>query len=618
VSLHLVNRSEILSGCGVIVLVLLFAGMVQLSGRSLPKRDAFLVASQAAPALVAVDTLEAIVVGGGIAGLSAAYELGKGGARVRVVDMASVFGGHAVMATGDLCIVDTPFQEQRGIQDSVEIAYRDFMTWGEDPNPQWVRYYVEHSREEIYDWVTSLGVTFETLVLPAGNSVERTHRTAGRGISLVTPIFSDCAQRPNISFSWNTQVERLLRKGDRIDGVLVTDTRSGASAELHALVVVLATGGFQSNLDMVRESWATALPFPERFLIGSGIHSLGTGHKIAATAGAKLEHLDRQWNYITGLPDPRHPEGNRGLHAVNPDSAWVDARGQRFIAERSSTKLGFPLLVRLPGSTYWSIFDEASKRSFWVAGSEWSSFEAIERHIFANPKLVKIADTLHELATLSGLPATQLQDTIAHWNEMVDKGVDEDFGRFGPGKTYKPKKIAQPPFYAIQFYPLTRKSMGGVAIDDRGRVLDTEGKVIAGLYAAGELTGVGGINGKAALEGTFLGPSMVTGRVAGRTALSEIGVKVAPARRDMPLQKPLIEQNTTALCTSCHALSSLVEKQRAGYWHFESVHRLVLHKGLDCMQCHSELGPVYEPARHKLDRLMMVRACPVCHSGEDH
>src|SRR5579863_2229481 len=112
---------------------------------------------------VAPPSPDAIVVGAGIAGLSAAYELAKGGAGVLVVDVASVFGGHAVMATGDLCIVGTPYQESQGFHDTPDLAYGDFVSWGEDANTKWVRYYVDHSREEIYDWLVGMGVTFEAL-----------------------------------------------------------------------------------------------------------------------------------------------------------------------------------------------------------------------------------------------------------------------------------------------------------------------------------------------------------------------------------------------------------------------------------------------------------------------
>ncbi|HXK16951.1 MAG TPA: FAD-dependent oxidoreductase [Polyangiaceae bacterium] len=558
---------------------------------------------------------DAIVVGAGIAGLSAAYELAKGGARVTIIDTASVFGGHAVMATGDLCLVATPFQEAQGIKDSPDLAYQDFMKWGEDANPEWVRYYVDHSRPEVYDWLTSLGVSFETLVLPAGNSVKRTHRTKGRGIGLVSPIFAECARRPNVSFQWNTRAERLLVEGGRIAGVAARNVRSQANVELHARVVVLATGGFQSNLDMVRASWSGDLPFPEHFLIGSGINSTGTGHGLAKSAGAELTRLDHQWNYITGLPDPRFADGSRGLNAVNPDSIWVNSDAKRFIAEKSSPKLGFPKLVSQKGATYWSIFDEGTKHSFWVAGSDWSSFDTIERLIFADPKLVKTAASLDELAAKAGLPAKELKATVEHYNQMVDKGVDDEFQRFGPGKDFKPKKVLKAPYYAVQFFPLTRKSMGGVAIDTQARVLDANKRPIAGLYAAGELTGLGGLNGKAALEGTFLAPSIVTGRVAGRAALLEIGAKSAPPI--LPLETPVQVPQSKETCLACHQLPTLVAQPRAGYWHFEKVHSVVLDKQFECSKCHSELGSTFDLARHHIDRLAQPRVCTTCHSGED-
>jgi flavocytochrome c len=559
------------------------------------------------------------VVGSGIAGLSAAYELAKGGANVTIVDMASVFGGHAVMATGDLCLVATPYQEAQGIHDSPDRAYEDFVQWGEDPNPAWARYYVDHSREEIYDWVTSLGVTFETLVSPAGNSVRRTHRTKGRGIGLVTPIFRECARRSNIRFVYNTRLDRLLTSDGRVVGIAATNVRTDETVELRADAIVLATGGFQSNLDMVRAAWPKESPFPERFLVGSGMNSMGTGHRIAQEAGAALINLDHQWNYITGLPDPRFPDGKRGLNAQNKSSIWVNADGKRFVAEQISAKLGFPVVVRQKGSTYWSIFDEDAKRSFWIAGSDWGSFDAIELQIFARHDLVKSAGTIEELANEAGLPAATLRATIDAYNQMVTRGSDTEFARFGPGKDAKPTKIARPPFYAVQFFPLTRKSMGGVAIDASCRVVDRDHQVIPGLFAAGELTGLAGINGKAALEGTFLGPSIVTGRVAGRSALSTLARGEPPAPAPDTSREPdaAPPQSTAQACMACHQLPVLIGKARSGYWHFEKVHGVVLARHYDCMLCHAELGPVYQPSRHRIDRLAQSSTCPRCHSGED-
>jgi flavocytochrome c len=569
---------------------------------------------------------DVIVVGSGIGGLSAAYELALGGADVIVVDMSSVFGGHAVMATGDLTLIDTPYQRAHGIQDSPELAYKDFVTWGEDPDPTWTRRYVDTSREQVYDWLTSLGITFETLVLPPGNSVLRTHRTQGRGIGLVTPVFAEVARRSNVSFRWNERVERLLVTDGRVSGVATTSTRTGAKGELHARAVVLATGGFQSNLEMVKAAWRADVPFPAHMLVGSGWGSLGLGHEVAKAAGAALTRLDHQWNYITGLPDPRYPGANRGLNAYNELSVWVNAEGKRFVPERASPKIALPIVARQTGSTYWSVFDEETKHSFWVAGSDWASWGRVERLIFANPDLMKSAPTLEELAAKCGLPAAALRSTIDHFNQMVDAGTDTDFGRFGPDKKLKPKRIDHPPYYAAQFFPMSRKSLGGVAIDGEARALDGAGRAIPGLYAAGELTGFAGINGKYALEGTFLAPSIVTGRVAGRALVAELAPhKVPPA--PLPLPPPLpatpapsagtSSSATAAACMSCHQLPTLVVQQRPGYWHFEKVHTVVLAKQYDCMRCHADLGPTYEPARHHIDRLAQSRVCTNCHAGED-
>jgi succinate dehydrogenase/fumarate reductase flavoprotein subunit len=200
---------------------------------------------------------------------------------------------------------------------------------------------------------------------------------------------------------------------------------------------------------------------------------------------------------------------------------------------------------------------------------------------------------------------------------MVDRGKDDDFGRFGPDKAYKPRRIEQPPFFAVQFFPLTRKSMGGVAIDGSARVVDASQRVIPGLYAAGELTGVGGINGKAALEGTFLAPSIVTGRVAGRTALVEVGAREPPALRPIPPLPRAVVEGTAPSCMACHDLPNLVHANRTGYWHFEKVHQRVLERGYDCMQCHAEIGPGRVDASHRIDRMAQARVCTHCHSGED-
>ena len=563
---------------------------------------------------------DVIVVGAGIAGLSAAWEAAQAGARVSVVDMWSVFGGHAVMSQGGLCIVGTPVQEARGVRDTPELAFKDFVDWGEDPNTDWVRYYVDHSRREIYDWLTEFGVSFDEVSQPPGNSVPRFHQTHGRGVGLISPIYRACVMDPRVSFVWNLQVTGLVRDGDRIVGIRGRDMRTGESRELRARAAILATGGFQSNLEMVRTFWPSALPFPERILAGSGVNSLGSGLEVAQAAGAVLQNMDHQWNYATGMPDPRYPGLARGLSANNEAALWVNAEARRFVDESLSQRFLLQALLRQTRATYWAIFDEAGKHGFRISGSDWGDFATIERVVFGNPKLVQKAATLDALATTIGLPAEALSTTVQHFNDMVAAGHDTDFGRFGKEGVPIPARIATPPFYAIQFFPLARKSMGGVSIDTAARVVDKGGKSILGLYAAGELTGLAGINGKAGLEGTFLGPSIVTGRVAGRTAVADLGaapmipVTLAPVT-SRPAPRAADTQarfQKTTYCQSCHDLAAAIASPRRGYSHFEKVHGVVLERRYECLECHTTFGR-YVPGAHRIDPVAHIATCVRCH-----
>mgnify|MGYP005728495675 FL=1 len=221
---------------------------------------------------------------------------------------------------------------------------------------------------------------------------------------------------------------------------------------------------------------------------------------------------------------------------------------------------------------------------------------------------MKKADTIEELAKKAGLPAENLKATLARYNKLVDDGRDLDFDRFGPDKTeYNNRaspKLDSPPFYAMQAWPLTRNSMGGVAIDTGCRVLGKDRKPIPGLFAVGELTGLAGINGKAALEGTFLGPCIVTGRVAARTIL------------DRKVEKPKPLPKETLRCVNCHDVEALVEEPRPGFWHFEQSHKIVLERKLNCLLCHAELAP-YDEARHKMNAKKLTSSCVGCHVAQE-
>jgi predicted oxidoreductase len=574
-----------------------------------------------------------IVVGAGISGLCAALEGARRGATVTVIDMGSVFGGHAVMSSGMVCMVGTPEQQTNHIADSAELAYRDFMRFGSDASSAWARMYAQKSRAEVYDWLRELGVC-EWELFPqviAGNSVRRQHVAKGRGVGLVGPIYRECLRYPNISFSWNTKVTGLIAESKRAVGVRTAHQRTGQTNEIRAARIVLATGGFESNLELVRACWPhyfPALTSDTRILLGSGVNSQGSGLELARNAGGALSRLDHQLFYSTGLVDPRDPANGRGTHAFNRAAIWVNAQGNRFVRDGApDPKAQMPAVLRQSPPSYWAIFDASSRPQFFVSGSDWDDTNLVQQLIFANPKLakwIKQAATLESLAQAAELPVAALTRTAARWNALVAGGTDTDFHRFDASTAERPMTIATTPFYAVQFFPLARKSLGGVAVDLSCRVLDRHGRPVPGLYAVGELAGVGGINGRAALEGTMLGPSILMGRVAakdlaghlqrpGSAPLPGSGAPMAGAERSTEVGPRVTESET--LHSWQEVLRQLVAQTRPGYFHFEKVHAVVLARNYDCARCHQDSSSPLALTENQLDRRALIQSCSVCHGA---
>ena len=566
-------------------------------------------------------TADIVIVGSGLSGLSAAWEAAQTGARVQVIDMWSIFGGHGVAAGGVLNMVGTPVQEAKGIEDSPDLAYTDFMTWGEDPNSEWVRYYVDNSKELIHDWLTGMGIEFGDIGRNPGNTVPRVHRTQGGGLALVTTVYRECLKYPNITFTWNHKVTALVQENNRVVGVEAKNLRNGETLEVRASAVILATGGFQSNLEMVREFWPDNVKFPERLLLSSGIEARGSGLGLAQEAGAKLDYLDHQWNYSSGIPDPRYPGTDRGLFGRSSAAIWVNMDAKRFVNESESVKVTTPAVINQNTSSYWAVFDASGLDQLAVRGTTaWEDPKKILLEKY--PQAIPSAASIKELARVIGLEPDALKATVDRYNSMIEQGEDKDFDRFSstpsPAKdmirqAYNLEKIEKPPFYALHTFAVTRKSMGGVLIDLSGRVLDGGGQPIPGLYAVGEVTGFGQINGKAGLEGTFLGPAIVTGRVGGREALAAL--KRTPAERITRAPQPLPHPDSSIrneICLKCHPIARLIATQRPGYLHFERAHGIVLERNDQCIRCHGEFDPAPTES-HQFDRPAQVENCFLCH-----
>lgn len=558
---------------------------------------------------------EVIVVGASLAGLSATIDLARSGVRVLVLDMNSVFGGHAIQ-TGGVAVVGSPMQEAMGFHDTPEQAYRDWVGWTQDPNDEWVRYYVEHSRQDIYDFLTSMGVTFDRVMPSHGNSIPRFHMTHRRGLNLVRPLFREALRYPNVTFYWNTEATKLVVEHGEVAGVQATNLRSHEQMKIASRAVILGTGGFQRNIDKVRQHWPADVPVPPRVLSGSGKFSIGVGLDMAEEVGAAVYRIDRQYNSYAAIPDPRDPTGTLGLSAGNGQSIWVNAEGRRFVNPQGFDKDVYVKVLAQSGSTYWAIFDSQTKAEFRVGNADWADRPILAKQVLEDPTLVQSADSVKQLAALIHLPTAALDDTVRRYNEQVSAGEDTEFGTFTKSTKARPMPIAVPPFYAVQFYPMAHKNMGGVAIDIHAQVLDKKQTPIPGLYAAGEITGSAGINGMAGLDGTFTGPSILIGRVAGQSAAARIkGAQrtAAPAQvtNNPPMDAPRAPWFPTMTAAQ---LEALLSSPRDGYWHFEQVHKSVLRRELPCNECHSALIP-QAPARDAASMRALTETCDHCHTA---
>jgi succinate dehydrogenase/fumarate reductase flavoprotein subunit len=566
------------------------------------------------PARAASAHADAIIVGAGPGGLAAALEAARGGARIVVIDVASVFGGHAVVSEGGLSFAGTPLQTSLGYRDSPDQMVADIERLGGDARLEWARLFAERGIPEIHDWLASMGVTFISVQRLNGNSVPRFHENPRRGFGVVEPLYRAALASGAVEFVWNTRATRLIVEDGRVVGVEGRNERTGAATSWRAPSVVLATGGFQANLALVRAHWPRETPAPARILIGAGANAHGSGLDLARAAGARLERLDHQWNYPRGIADPRYASGERGLNVIfGTRFLWLNARAERIWAEKVED------MQAQPDGRVLVIFDAAGRADFRVSGADWADRSKVEA-LLDDPAIARKASSLAVLARVAKLPEQPLVDAVTAWNALVASGEDRELdlfstanGTFASPTGVRPRVIARPPFHAVEVWPLTRKSMGGVAIDMQCRALDGDGRPIPGLYAVGEVAGFGGLNGKATIEGAFIAPAMLQGRIAGRAIASATGRAPLTAAAPVPSSSsPAPGTAPPAPCAACHQMNALLATPRAGFWHFERVHRRVAESQLECVACHAEMTP-FRPERHRIDRVAQIDSCRHCH-----
>lgn len=409
---------------------------------------------------------DVVVIGAGAAGLTAAATAAEAGARAVVLEKEPCSGGNTAIGGGYFSVVNPEARRPAGVEDSLNLFYRQTIENGEgksDPELARTQRPVSHEGES---YIRALSVY-------AGS----------RGVRILT----------------RRKAEKLLiAPSGRAAGVEYSLPDSSRKRIFASRGVVIASGGFGANPDMVREYAPEFSGLPTDNSPGA------TGDMIPAAvkAGAAL----RDMGEIECLPGTRPGGTLRGrLHGDASRYILVTKAGNRFIREDAPLTELVRKILPLPGRMAYLVIDDDGFRSYSLQIQE-ESVRAVE-----TGDVIR-ADSIEELARGFGIPASALRQTIDTYNRGVEEGRD----RLGKSPEKLRQKIIHPPFWGTYAPMAVHYTSGGIRIDTEARVIRESGSPIPGLFAAGEVTG--GIHGASRLGGSGLTDAVVFGRIAGRNA----------------------------------------------------------------------------------------------------
>ena len=485
---------------------------------------------------------DVVIVGAGGAGMVAAITAADAGKSVVIVESQPIVGGNTVKSTGGMNATKTSWQDENtfgesagveatltsaatnyadnetitalaatvkeqwdayqanpeGYFDSVELMQLDTMIGGKGiNNPELVATLVNGTADAI-DWLAGIDINLVNVGAFGGASVKRIHRpvnaegkTVSVGAYMVPLLETAVNARDNITILFETTADTILMQDGAAVGVSAKG-KTGNTVTVNAKAVILATGGFGANLEMV----ASYKPELEGFMTTNAAGAQGQGIAMAEAVGAATVDMEQIQIHPTVQADTSAliTEGLRGDGAI-----LVNAEGKRFIDEVGTRDVVSAAEIAQTGSYSWLIVDQKMvDASSVIAGYITKGFTLQ-------------GDTYEALAEEIGVPADAFAETMNTWNGYVAEKNDPDFNR-----TSFANPLDTAPYYAIKVSAGIHHTMGGVEINTNTEVISTEGNVIPGLYAAGEVTG--GVHGANRLGGNAVADIVVFGRIAGAAA----------------------------------------------------------------------------------------------------
>ena len=485
---------------------------------------------------------DVVVVGAGGAGMTAAITAAAEGKSVVILESQSMVGGNSVRATGGMNAGKTVYQDENefgesaGVEktlktaaekyadnetitalaktvseqwaayqanptdyfDSVELMELDTMIGGKGINdPELVETLCANSADAI-DWLDEHGITLHNVSSFGGASVKRIHRPVnaeGKTVSVgsyMIPLLQENCEKAGVKMMLDTTATEILTDAN---GAAVGVKATGASGEtvtVNAKAVVLATGGFGANLDMV----VKYKPELKGFMTTNAPGIQGQGIEMAQAIGAATVDMDQIQIHPTVEANTAAliTEGLRGDGAI-----LINEEGKRFIDEVGTRDVVSAAEIAQTGSYSWLVVDQAMVDASSV----------IQGYIKKGYTVT--GETYEELGKAMGVDAAAFAETMDKWNGYVEAKNDPDFGR-----TSFANPLNTAPYYAVKVTAGVHHTMGGLKINANTEVLNEKGEVIPGLFAAGEVTG--GVHGANRLGGNAVADFTVFGRIAGAAA----------------------------------------------------------------------------------------------------